>query len=129
MLDLRVTENRKQNASQSASQRITTSFLELLEQQFPVHEHRSVSLRSASQFANQMNIHVNHLNRALKKTLNKTTTQVITERILSEAKSLLQNNQLSVAVIGYALGFTEAAHFNNFFRKHTKTSPTKFRTR
>jgi AraC-like DNA-binding protein len=110
-----------------ASQRISDLFLELLEQQFPVHEHRSVSLRSASQFANKLNVHVNHLNRAVKKTLNKTTTQVITERILSEAKDLLQNSQLSVAVIGYALGFTEPAHFNNFFRKHTKTSPTKFR--
>jgi AraC family transcriptional regulator, transcriptional activator of pobA len=118
----------KQYALQNASQRITTSFLVLLEQQFPVSEHRFVNLRSASQFADKLNIHVNHLNRALKKTLTKTTTQIITERILSEAKALLQNSQLSVGVIGYALGFTEAAHFNNFFRKHTKTSPVKFRT-
>jgi AraC family transcriptional activator of pobA len=112
-----------------ASHRVSDLFVELLEQQFPVDAQHPIRFRSASQFANHMKVHVNHLNRSLKKALNKTTTQVITERILSEAKTLLQKSSLSVAAIGYALGFTEAAHFNNFFRKHTKTSPTKFRTR
>lgn len=58
---------------------------------------------------------------------NKTTTQVISERILQEAKMLLRNSNLSVTEIAFALGFTEATHFNNFFKKHTQTSPTKFR--
>ncbi len=29
--------------------------------------------------------------------------------------------------IAYGLGFTEATHFNNFFKKHTRQSPTQFR--
>jgi AraC family transcriptional activator of pobA len=29
--------------------------------------------------------------------------------------------------IAYSLGFDEPTHFNNFFRKHLNTSPTKFR--
>lgn len=112
----------------NAAQRISALFLELLERQFPVEEdHPKVSLRSASDFARQMNIHVNHLNRALKETTQKTTSQLIAERILQEAKILLKHSNWNVSEIAYALGFTEATHFSNFFKKHTHISPSQFR--
>jgi AraC family transcriptional activator of pobA len=112
----------------NASQRISTLFLELLERQFPVDEnHQKIYLRSASDFAQHLNIHVNHLNRALKVTTDKTTSQIITERILQESKILLKHSKWNVSEIAYALGFTEVTHFNNFFKKHAKTSPLKFR--
>jgi AraC-like DNA-binding protein len=111
-----------------AAQRISTLFLELLERQFPIDEnHHTVSLRAASDFALQLNIHVNHLNRAVKDTTDKTTTQIIAERILQESKILLKHSTWSVSEIAYALGFTEVTHFNNFFKKHTALSPLKFR--
>ncbi|HZI25473.1 MAG TPA: helix-turn-helix transcriptional regulator [Chryseolinea sp.] len=113
---------------EKASLRITAAFLVLLEQQFPIESQHPVQLRSASQFANRLDIHVNHLNRMLKETLNKTTTQVISERILQEAKALLRDHNMSVADIAYVLGFTEATHFNSFFRKYTKVTPTEFRS-
>jgi AraC family transcriptional regulator, transcriptional activator of pobA len=116
-----------ENQAVKASQRISAAFLGLLEQQFPIKDQHRVRLRSAAQFADRLNIHVNHLNRAIKETLNKTTTQVISERILQEAKVLLRHNNLSVAEIAYVLGFAEATHFNNFFKKYTQASPTKFR--
>jgi AraC-like DNA-binding protein len=71
---------------------------------------------------------VNHLNRALKETMQKTTTQIISERILQESKVLLKHSAWSVSEIAYALGFTEVPHFNNFFKKHLQTSPLKFRS-
>jgi len=112
----------------NASQRISTLFMELLERQFPIEEnHPRVSLRSASDFAQQLNIHVNHLNRAVKDTTRKTTSQIIAERILQEAKILLKHSQWNVSEIAYALGFTEVTHFNNFFKKHVEVSPVKFR--
>jgi len=112
----------------TASQRITVSFLELLERQFPIdNTMQTVELRSAIDFAPLLNVHVNHLNRAVKETTGKTTTQIITERILQEAKVLLRNTPWSVSEIGYVLGFAQPAHFNNFFRKHTEASPLKFR--
>jgi AraC family transcriptional regulator, transcriptional activator of pobA len=115
--------------SLNASQRISTLFLELLERQFPIDEnHPSVNLRSASDFANQLNVHVNHLNRAVKETTQKTTTQIIAERILQEAKIMLKHSNWNISEIAYALGFTEVTHFNNFFKKHTQGSPSKFRT-
>ena len=110
-----------------ASSRISSAFLDLLEQQFPVDSQHPIQLRYASQFADQLSIHVTHLNRSVKDILNRTTTQVISERILQEAKILLSRRDLSVTDIAYALGFTEVTHFNNFFKKHMQVSPTKFR--
>lgn len=112
----------------NASQRISNLFLELLERQFPIDEnHQSLSLRSASDFASQLNVHVNHLNRAVKETTGKTTSQIIAERVLQEAKILLKHSPWNVSEIAYALGFGETTHFNNFFKKHTTLSPLKFR--
>jgi AraC-like DNA-binding protein len=112
----------------NASKRISVLFLELLERQFPIDDsHQKITLRSASEFANQLNIHVNHLNRALKETTQKTTSQIIADRILQESKILLRHSAWSVSEIAYALGFTEVTHFNNFFKKHVNLSPLKFR--
>jgi len=111
----------------SAAERIKNLFIELLERQFPIDKnHGIINFRTASEFAKQLNIHVNHLNKALKETTQKTTTQFISERILQEAKILLKQTDLNVSEISYALGFSEATHFNNFFKKHTRLTPSKF---
>jgi AraC-like DNA-binding protein len=68
-------------------------------------------------------IHVNHLNRAVKDITEKTTSQLIAERILQEAKFLLKHSSWNVSEIAYALGFTEVTHFNNFFKKHVTAKP------
>jgi AraC-like DNA-binding protein len=112
----------------NASKRISSLFLELLERQFPIDEnHPVLQFRSASGFARQLNVHVNHLNRAVKETTGKTTSRIIAERILQEAKILLKHSPWNVSEIAYALGFAETTHFNNFFKKHVQLSPLKFR--
>jgi AraC-like DNA-binding protein len=60
--------------------------------------------------------------------MEKTTTQIIAERILQEAKIMLKHSNWNVAEIAYALGFMEVTHFNNFFKKHTQGSPSRFRS-
>jgi AraC family transcriptional activator of pobA len=112
----------------SAAQRIHMMFEELLERQFPIEDsNRSLILRNASDYAHHLNVHVNHLNRALKETTDKTTSQLIAERVLVEAKSLLKHSQWNISEIAYALGFNESTHFSNFFKKHLSQSPTEFR--
>jgi AraC-like DNA-binding protein len=112
----------------NASKRISTLFLELLERQFPIDDsHQNVELRSASDFAQQLNVHVNHLNRAVKEITDKTTSLHIAERVLQEAKILLRRSEWNVSSIAYALGFTEPTHFTNFFTKHVGISPMKFK--
>ncbi len=88
---------------------------------------RSVfTMRSAKDFANQLAVHVNHLNRAIRTTTGKTTTEHILDRLANEAKALLKHTNWNVAEIGYSLGFEEPSHFNNFFKKHTSLTPTAF---
>lgn len=112
----------------NASQRISSLFLELLERQFPIDDtHQTITLRSAADFAGQLNVHVNHLNRAVKETTGKTTSQLIAERVVQEAKVLLRQTTWNVSEVAYALGFKELTHFNNFFKKNVHSSPLKFR--
>jgi len=112
----------------NASQRIFWLFQELLERQFPIDEsHPSIYLRTPSDYATHLNLHINHLNRAVKEVSGKTTSQLIADRLLQEAKIMLQRSQWHVSDIAFALGFTEVTHFNNFFKKHTDTSPLKYR--
>lgn len=111
-----------------ASHRISGLFLELLERQFPIEDTRQrLSLRSATDFARQLSIHVNSLNRAMKESTRKTTSEIISERILQEAKVLLKHTTWSISEIAYTLGFTETTHFSNFFKKKLNLTPSQFR--
>ncbi|QJB33122.1 AraC family transcriptional regulator [Chitinophaga oryzae] len=112
----------------NANERIAAVFMELLERQFPIEAPgRVFRLRAAGDFATELSVHVNHLNRAVKETTGKTTTTHISERIVREAKALLRHTDWNVSEISYSLGFEEPSHFNNFFRKHTQLTPTGFR--
>lgn len=112
-----------------AKSRITSVFTELLERQFPIESpSQRFTLRSAKDFADQLSMHVNHLNRAIKDTTGKTTTTHIAERLLGEAKALLKHTDWNISEIGYCLGFDEPAHFNNFFKKQTNLPPSSFRS-
>ena len=112
----------------SATARITAVFLELLDRQFPV-EGRSDRplLRSAKDFADRFAIHVNYLNRAVKKETGKTTTEHILDRLAAEAKAMLRHSNLNIAEIAFSLGFQDQAHFSNFFRKRVQAGPSEFR--
>ncbi|MHB1688497.1 MAG: helix-turn-helix domain-containing protein [Ignavibacteriaceae bacterium] len=112
----------------NASSRITSLFIELLERQFPIDSiENSLRFKTAIDFANSMSIHVNHLNRAVKETTGKTTTQHIAERIVKEAKALLIHSDWNISEIAYSLGFEYPTYFNNFFKKHTNLSPKSLR--
>ena len=112
----------------NANQKISMLFLELLERQFPIEgSHAQIKLKSPADFATQLAIHVNHLNRAIKETTQKTTSQVIAERILQEAKLMLKFSDWTITEISEALGFNEMSYFNHFFRKLAHTTPNTFR--
>jgi len=111
-----------------AKSRITAVFTELLERQFPIESpSQRFLLRSPRHFAEKLSVHVNHLNRAVKETTGKTTSDHIFERLAGEAKALLKHTSWNISEISYCLGFEEPAHFNNFFRKQTNLTPSAYR--
>lgn len=110
--------------SSSASVRITMSFMEALEKQFPViSPSQTLALKTAGDYAKHLAIHVNHLNHAVREVTGKATTVHIRERIIAEARLLLKNTDWSIADIAYSLGFDYPAYFNNFFKKQTGMTP------
>ncbi|GAB3264542.1 response regulator transcription factor [Larkinella harenae] len=112
----------------TASARVSSLFIELLERQFPIESpHQKLGLRTARDFADRLAVHVNHLNKVLKENTGKTTTDLIGRRIVQEAKILLKQTDWNISEIAYSLGFEEVAHFSNFFKKQTSLTPLAFR--
>ncbi|MGA6119142.1 helix-turn-helix domain-containing protein [Sphingobacterium anhuiense] len=112
----------------NAASRITFLFLELLERQFPVeNSNEPLKLRTAQDFASELNVHVNYLNRSVKSTTGKPTTAHIAERITTEAKALLQHTDWSISEIAFGLGFEYPTYFNNYFKKMTGSVPKSLR--
>ncbi len=115
-------------AGNNASERIASMFMELLERQFPIElAYQTVKLNSPSAFAKQLNIHVNHLNKALKEITGQTTSQLIDNRILQEAKILLKSTSWSISEVAWGVGYEEPNHFSSFFKNKTKLTPNQFR--
>ncbi|WP_294219923.1 AraC family transcriptional regulator [uncultured Chryseobacterium sp.] len=119
----------KLSTSYNSSMMVVFLFLELLERQFPIEssDHR-LRLKTAKDYADRLAVHVNYLNKKLKESTGKTTTEIIAERMIQEAKILLKQTRCNVSEIAYALGFEEIAHFSNFFKKKTSLTPLEFRS-
>lgn len=112
----------------NAATRIARLFLELLDRQFPIGSPReSLALKKASDYADRLSIHVNHLNAAVQEITGKSTTTHINERIIVEAKSLLSHTDWSMSEVAEGLGFDYASYFNRFFKKHTGLAPLSFK--
>lgn len=113
----------------NAASRLTAVFFELLERQFPIETPDiPLQLRTAQHYADNLSVHVNYLNKAVKEITGKSTSVHISERIIVEAKALLQHTNWNVSEIGYALGFEYPTYFNNFFKKQTGTTPKAVRS-
>jgi AraC family transcriptional activator of pobA len=112
----------------NSAARLSAAFLELLDGLFPIATpQHALPLRNANEFARHLAVHTNHLNKALKETTGKTTTEHIAEKLVAEAKALLRHSNWSSAEIGYCLGFEHASNFNSFFRRHAGCPPSQYR--
>lgn len=83
--------------------------------------------KAPSFYASQLHITLKHLNRICNQILKKTTTQVITDRIILEAKRMLMNKKRTVNEIALALGFIDYSYFVRLFKKQVGMTPTAFR--
>jgi AraC family transcriptional regulator, transcriptional activator of pobA len=78
-------------------------------------------------YAAIQSLHPNYLNNVIKSKTGKAVTAWIAEKTISEAKSLLQHSSMSIKEIAYLLGFSEATHFSNYFKKHVNVSPAVYK--
>jgi AraC-like DNA-binding protein len=112
------------NPSKSA---VSKSYLNILEQFQNMIEQFFKTEKSASFYADKLNITTKHLNRVTKNTLNKTCSTVIKERILLEAKRLLVHSNSPLSSIALQLGFYEYSYFSKIFKAHEGITPYNFR--
>lgn len=84
------------------------------------------TIKSPAEYAEKMGMSEKHLNRICKTLLNKTTTDLITDRVILEAKRLLVQGGNSVAGIAGELGYFDASYFTRLFKKKTGETPASF---
>jgi len=78
-------------------------------------------------YANALNLNANYLASVISLKTGKSIGTWISEKIISEAKQYLANSSRPVKEITYLLGFSEIAHFSNYFKKNVSLSPMHYR--
>lgn len=84
------------------------------------------SEKFVKEYAFKLNITEKHLNRVAKSCVGKTSTQLISERIILEAKRMLIYSELNVTQIGEELGYFDNSYFVRFFKKNVGITPFAF---
>ena len=82
--------------------------------------------KSIAFYASLLNISSKHLNRITQTVVQKTATDVITERVILEAKRMLMYLDESLVEIAFRLGYEEYSYFVRVFRKTSGMTPTQF---
>lgn len=77
--------------------------------------------------AKALDVTPTHLTRACKAATGKTAADLLTERVLYEARSLLIGTSVPAQDIARHLGFGSAAYFTRFMQHHTNATPTALR--
>jgi AraC-like DNA-binding protein len=96
------------------------AFLELLDRHIGTQ-------KQASDYARMLHLSLYQLNAITKSALGKTCSDLITERIILEAKRLLLVTTDQVSLVADQLGYDDVSYFIRFFKKKTGHSPERFR--
>ncbi|PKW30163.1 helix-turn-helix domain-containing protein [Flavobacterium lindanitolerans] len=89
-------------------------------------EKNYITEKSPSQYADWMNISPKHLNRITKTIIGKTASEVITDRIILEAKRRFLHTKNNFSAIAESLGYDDYAYFSKLFKKSSGLTPTGF---
>jgi len=82
---------------------------------------------TASDYADMLSITPKALTTLTKTHFNKTLTDLISERIIIEAKRELYLTNKTVKEIAYELGYNDEYYFSRFFKKNADVSPQHYR--
>ena len=78
-------------------------------------------------YAQQISLSEKRLNELTKESLGYTIKQLVLERLLLEAKRLINHGQLTFKEIAFELGFNDSSYFSRFFRIHSGLTPEQFK--
>ncbi|GAB3643693.1 helix-turn-helix domain-containing protein [Spirosoma arcticum] len=121
-------DKNSRQASRNADILLVSRFQTLIETSM-TNESASAKIRQTSFYANKLKIHPNYLNAVVKRITGSTAIYLIHNQLITSAKSLLQQTNLSAKEITFRLHFSEPTHFNSFFKKRTGLTPRQYRER
>lgn len=126
---LLITASRLKTAQQPASQLAIADNQEpfILQTLKDTIEKEFKTKHSASDYADALNISAKALAKITKSYFNKTITDLISERIVIEAKRELYLTSKPVKQIAYELGYDDEHYFSRFFKNNADVSPQLYR--
>jgi len=124
-----ITASRLKAEQQTEAQKVTTNkeepfILQNLKNYIETHYR---SKHSASEYAKMLAITPKALTRLTKAYFNKTLSDLISERIIIEAKRELYLTNKTIKEIAYELGYNDEYYFSRFFKKNADISPQFYR--
>lgn len=82
---------------------------------------------SVSEYADMLSVSAKTLAKIVKTHFNKTIGELISERIIIEAKRELYLTNKSIKEIAFDLGYNDEYYFSRFFKKNADVSPQHYR--
>lgn len=104
----------------NAAARLTSAYARRISQHF----HQPLTM---ADHAEALQVTPTHLTRACKAATGRTAADLLTDRILYEARQLLTSTTVPAQDIARFLGFGSAAYFTRFMVHHTKSTPSALR--
>lgn len=79
-------------------------------------------------YAKQLNTTPQNLNAACRKAVDQSSSDILAEFIMSEAKRLLIYTENTVSEISYSLDFKDTSHFVKYFKRYSEHTPQSYRS-
>lgn len=108
------------DATKSRSSRLVNQFKEAISLHVRT-QHR------VTDYAAMLHVSPNHLNKVIKQNTGKSPTQWIDEALMTEAKALLYQTELSINEVAAEIGIFDQSYFSRLFKKHQRMTPQQFR--
>lgn len=115
-----LSKNMEEAVSSPRQDPILERLLGLIQRNFLVH-------RDAGFYAEKMNLSQNYLYKVIKNTTNKTVSEWIEQYTITEAKSLLRDDSLSIEQVSDRLNFPSQSFFGKYFKRIVGMSPNAYR--
>ncbi len=103
-----------------AAVRLVNAYAALVEREFRQG-------KTMAEFASQLGVTPTHLTRSCRHCAGLTAADLLTQRVLYDARTMLEDSSEAIRHIAALLGFTSAAYFSRFILHHTGKSPSDLR--
>ncbi|HJW15778.1 MAG TPA: AraC family transcriptional regulator [Flavisolibacter sp.] len=118
--DFSVAFNQWEQGFATPQQALLKKFIQLINNYY-------LEKRSIEEYAALLFVTPNYLSQAIKQASGKNALSFINERIMVEAKSIIQYTDFDMAQVAWQLNFSDPTHFGKFFKRHSGQTPLDYR--